>query len=196
MKTLENLFLDELRDVYDAEHRIIKALPKMRKAATCPHLQATFDRHLTETNGQINQLNIIFASIKEKPKRKKCDAIVGLLEEGDEMAAEYKNSPSINAALIAAAQKVEHYEMATYGCLREWAARLGNEKAAKILNGIFDQEQNADEVLTTLARMKNNHEACQCKEPRRNNLSVYFDNSHENARKNCASYLFALPEVA
>jgi ferritin-like metal-binding protein YciE len=112
MKTLKDLFLDELADMYDAEHRIVRALPKIVKAATCTRLQAALQGHLKETQGQITKLERVFRSIGEKAKGKKCEATVGLLEEGDEIAAKFKGSPAINAALIAAAQKVEHYEIA------------------------------------------------------------------------------------
>src|ERR1700730_1146420 len=117
MKTLRNLFLDELSDMYDAEHRIVKALPKLAKAATCSHLREALLTHLEETKGHVEKLERVFASFGEKAKGKKCDATVGLLKEGDEIASENKGSPTINAALISAGQKVEHYEIASYGCL-------------------------------------------------------------------------------
>src|SRR5436190_10158325 len=151
MKALKNLFTDELMDMYDAEQRIVRALPKMAKAATCPKLQAAFENHLKETQGQITKLDQVFKSIGEKAKGKKCEATVGLLKEGDEIAAEFKGSPAINAALICAGQKVEHYEIASYGCLHEWAGLLGYEKAAGLLKEILDQEKGADETLTEVA---------------------------------------------
>ena len=159
MKTLKDLFLDELADMYDAEQRIARALPKMTKAATCTRLQAALQKHLKETQGQITNLERVFKSIGEKAKGKKCEATVGLLEEGDEIAAEFKGSPAINAALIAAGQKVEHYEIASYGCLHEWAGLLGHEEAADLLKENLDQEKGADEALTELARSGNNEEA-------------------------------------
>jgi len=159
MKTLKTLFLDELADMYDAEHRITKALPKMAKAATCTRLQAAFLKHLQETEGQISKLERVFASIGEKAKGKKCEATVGLLKEGDEIAAEFKNSPAINAALIAAGQKVEHYEIASYGCLHEWAGLLGYDVAANLLNDILAQEKGANDKLTELAESGNNEKA-------------------------------------
>ncbi len=159
MKTLKDLFLDELADIYDAEHRIIKALPKMAKAATCPDLKAAFQSHLKETEGQVKKLEQVFKSFGEKAKGKKCEATIGLLEEGDEIAAEFKGSPAINAALIAAAQKVEHYEMASYGCLHEWAGLLGNKEAAGLLQQILDQEKGANEALNELAHASSNNEA-------------------------------------
>ena len=158
-KTLKELFLGELADMYDAEHRIVRALPKMVKAATCTRLQAALQKHLKETQGQITKLNQVFKSIGEKAKGKKCEATVGLLEEGDEIASEFKGSPAINAALISAGQKVEHYEIASYGCLHEWAGLLGHEKAAGLLEEILNQEKAANETLTELARTGNNEEA-------------------------------------
>jgi ferritin-like metal-binding protein YciE len=159
MKTLKDLFLDELADMYDAERRIARALPKIVKAATCTRLQAALQSHLKETQGQITKLETVFRSIGEKTKGKKCEATVGLLEEGDEIAADFKGSPAINAALIAAAQKVEHYEIASYGCLHEWAGLLGHQEASGLLREILDQEKGADEKLTELARSGNNEEA-------------------------------------
>ena len=152
MKTLKDLFLDGLADMYDAERRIVKALPKMAKAATCPDLKAAIQSHLKETEGHVTKLEDVFRSFNQKAKGKTCEATVGLLEEGDEIAREFKGSPAINAALISAAQKVEHYEMASYGCLHEWAGLLGNEEAAGLLLEILGEEKAADETLTNLAR--------------------------------------------
>jgi len=159
MKTLQDLFLDELMDMYDAEQRIARALPKMTKAATCTKLQAALQKHLKETQGQIRGLEQVFKSVGEKARGKKCEATVGLLEEADEIAAEFKGSPAINAALIAAAQKVEHYEIATYGCLVEWAGLLGHQEAAGLLKKTLNQEKTADDALTEIARAGNNEEA-------------------------------------
>jgi len=159
-KTLADLFLDELQDIYDAEHRITKALPKLVKAATSPELQTALQKHLKETEGQITKLEQVFKSIGEPAKATKCDATVGLLEEGDGIAKEFKGSPAINAALISAGQKVEHYEIASYGCLIEWAGLLGHDKAAGLLQQILDQEKGANDKLTELARAGSNEEAC------------------------------------
>lgn len=162
MKNLKVLFLDELADMYDAEHRIIKALPKLAKAATCEKLKAAFLFHLGETKDQVTKLEKVFQAFGEKAKRKTCKATVGLLKEGDEIAAENKGEPTINAALISAGQKVEHYEMASYGCLHEWAGLLGNEKAVKLLEEILEEERTANESLTTLARASSNEDALCC----------------------------------
>jgi ferritin-like metal-binding protein YciE len=159
MKTLKNLFLDELADMYDAEHRIIKALPKMAKAATCADLKKAIQSHLKETEGQVKKLEQVFKSFGLKAKGKTCEATVGLLKEGDEIAAEFKGSPAINAALIASAQKVEHYAMASYGCLHEWAELLGNQKAADLLKQILEEEKGANESLNELAHSSLNQEA-------------------------------------
>ena len=151
MKTLKDLFLDELADMYDAERRILKALPKLAKAATCADLKQAFQSHLKETEGHAKKLEQVFQSFDKKAKGKTCEATVGLLKEGDEIAAEFKGSPALNAALIAAAQKVEHYEIASYGCLHEWAGLLGNQNAAGLLKQILDQEKAANESLNELA---------------------------------------------
>ena len=159
MKTLKDLFLDELADMYDAEKRILKALPMMAKAATCNDLKKAIEHHLKETEGHVKKLEQAFQAFDEKAIGKTCEATKGLLEEGDEIAADFKGSPAINAALISAAQKVEHYEMASYGCLHEWAGLLGNKKAAGLLAEILDEEKAANESLTLLARAKSNAEA-------------------------------------
>ncbi len=159
MKSLKNLFMDELADMYDAERRIVKALPKMAKAATNEDLKEAILAHLEETKGHVTKLEAVFACFDEEPKGKTCEATVGLLEEGDEIAADFKGSPAINAALISAAQKVEHYEMASYGCLHEWAGLLGNEEAAGLLAEILEEEKAANEGLTELARGGCNEEA-------------------------------------
>jgi ferritin-like metal-binding protein YciE len=159
MKTLKDLFLGELEDMYDAEHRIAKALPKMAKAATCPDLKAALLAHLKETEGQVKKLEQVFQAFDETARSKPCEATKGLLEEGDEIAAQFKGSPAINAALISAAQKVEHYEIASYGCLHEWARLLGNPTAAGLLEEILKEEKAANEILTELARASSNEEA-------------------------------------
>ena len=152
---LKDLFLDELADMYDAENRIAKALPKMAKAATDEDLKAAILNHLEETKGQIEKLKQVFAAFDEKAKGKECKATVGLLEEGDEIAADNKGEPTINAAIISACQKVEHYEIASYGCLIAWGKLLDNDEAVSLLEEILDQENQANEKLTELAEDKN-----------------------------------------
>ena len=159
MKTLKDLFLNQLADMYDAERRIVKALPKMATAATCDKLRKAIQFHLKETQGHVTKLEQVFQLFDVKAKGQTCKATVGLLEEGDEIAADFKGSPTINAALISAAQKVEHHEMAAYGCLHEWAGLLGNKEAAGLLQEILDQEKAANESLTAQARASSNEEA-------------------------------------
>lgn len=159
MKTLPDLFLEELEDMFDAEHRLTKALPKMARAATHEELRRAFQSHLEETEGHVRKLEQVFESLGTTAKTRKCEAIVGLLEEGDEIAAENKGEPTLNAALISAGQKVEHYEIASYGCLREWAEQLGYGQAAVLLQEILDEEKGADTKLTELARQHCNASA-------------------------------------
>lgn len=158
-KTLENLFLNELADMYNAEQQLVKALPKLAKIATCSRLQAAFLAHLEETKGHVTKLKAVFEAFGKPAKGKTCEATKGLLEEGDEIAEEFAGSPAINAALICAAQKVEHYEIASYGCLHEWAGLLGNEEAANILDTILNEEKAANRTLTKVARSHGNPEA-------------------------------------
>jgi ferritin-like metal-binding protein YciE len=165
---LQDLFLDELADIYDAEHRILKALPKLAKAATCDQLKAAFLSHLEETKGQVANLEQVFATFDKKPKGKRCKATVGLLEEGDEIVSDNKGEPTINAALISAGQKVEHYEIASYGCLYEWAKLLKNTEASRLIQEILGQEKAADNKLGELAGKSNKdalEECDSCDEP-------------------------------
>jgi ferritin-like metal-binding protein YciE len=159
MKKLKDLFLAELADMYDAEHRIIKALPKLAKAASDEKLKTAFLAHLEETKGHVTKLEKVFQTFDETAKAKKCEATVGLLKEGDEIAADNKGQPTINAALISAGQKVEHYEIASYGCLHEWAGLLGKKEAANLIEEILDEEKAANKKLMELARAGSNQEA-------------------------------------
>jgi ferritin-like metal-binding protein YciE len=155
---LKDLFLDELADMYDAENRIAKALPKMAKAATDDDLKTAIMNHLTETKGHIEKVKRVFVAFDEKAKGKECKATVGLLEEGDEIASDNKGEPTLNAAIISACQKVEHYEIASYGTLIQWAKLLDNDEAVNLLEEILDEEKAANDTLTDLAEEKN-HEA-------------------------------------
>jgi ferritin-like metal-binding protein YciE len=159
MRTLKTLFLAELADIYDAEKRIAKALPRMAEAATCEDLGSGFEDHPQETKGHIATLGQVFACFDVKAKGVTCEATVGLLKEGDEIAEAFMGSPAINTALIAAAQKVEHYEMAAYGCLQEWAEALGNRRAGAFLKEILKEEKSASKSLNELAQSKCNGEA-------------------------------------
>jgi ferritin-like metal-binding protein YciE len=156
MKTLKDLFLDSLADIYYAEQQLVRALPKMAKAATDDPLREAFESHLKETQGHVTKVERVFAQFGQKARSKKCPAIVGLVEEADAMAAENKGSPTIDAALIAAGQKVEHYEIATYGSLKEWAGIQGEDAVADILEEILEQEKAADAALSELARSRCN----------------------------------------
>jgi ferritin-like metal-binding protein YciE len=165
MKTLKDLFLDEVGDMYDAERRIVKALPKLVKAATCEKLKAALQVHLKETEGHVTKLEQVFKSLDQKAKGKTCKTTVALLEEGGDIVAEFKGSPALNAALISAAQKVEHHEIAAYGALHEWAGLLGNQKAAGLLEEILGEEKAANATLTKLALESSDKEAlgeCGC----------------------------------
>jgi ferritin-like metal-binding protein YciE len=159
MKTLEDLFLDSLADMYYAENQLTKALPKMAKAATDEDLRVAFETHLTETEGHVEKLEAVFETFGKTPKTKKCPAILGIIKEADEIASENKKSPTINAALIFAGQKAEHYEIASYGGLRDWAKLLGNEDAANLLDEILDEEKAADAKLSALAEENCNEAA-------------------------------------
>lgn len=158
-KTLRDLFVEELADMYDSENRIAKALPKLAKAAADEELKEALESHLEETRGQIETLESVFELFDAKPRGKKCEAMVGILKEGDEVAREFKGSRAADAALISACQKVEHYEIAAYGALCEWATVLGYSEAADMLAGILDEEKATDEILTDLARASSNPEA-------------------------------------
>ncbi len=155
MKALRKLFLNELADLYDSEQRIAKALPKVIKAATCEKLQQALQNHLSETEEHAARCEKIFEAFGEKPRARKCPAMAGILEEGEQIISENKKSPAINAAIIYACQKVEHYEIASYGALRTWAELLGNEAAADAIEEILDQEKEADHVLNELSGSKN-----------------------------------------
>ena len=158
-KQLDELFHDTLKDIYYAEKKILSALPKMAKAAHNDDLRAAFEKHKTETEGQIDRLEQVFALIEEKPQGKKCAAIEGILEEGQEIIKEYKGSPALDAGLVSAAQAVEHYEIARYGTLRTWAEELGLNQAMKLLQQTLDQEEATDRSLTELAETVVNQEA-------------------------------------
>ncbi|MFN0051996.1 MAG: ferritin-like domain-containing protein [Planctomycetales bacterium] len=159
LETLHDLYVEELKDLYSAEHQLLKALPKMAKAASDPNLAKAFTSHLAETEEQVERLEKIFEKLEVSPKGKACKAMQGLLEEGKEVMAEDADPTVMDAALIAAAQRVEHYEMAGYGCVRTFARLLGYEKAADLLQATLDEEGAADKKLTELAETVINVEA-------------------------------------
>ena len=158
-KTLETLFHDTLRDIYYAERKILKSLPKMVRAAQSPELKAAFEKHIGQTEGQIERLQQVFEIIGKPARGKTCDAIEGILAEGDEIAEAYKGTAALDAGLLAAAQAVEHYEITRYGTLKRWANVLGLKDAAKLLDETLQEESQTDEDLTTIADAAVNAEA-------------------------------------
>jgi ferritin-like metal-binding protein YciE len=158
-KTLDELFHDTLKDIYFAEKKLTTALPKMSKAAQSPDLKAAFAKHAKETEGQVRRLESVFKIIDKKPQGKKCEAILGLAKEGDEVAKDYKGSPALDAGLLAAAQAVEHYEISRYGTLKAWAQELGLNEAVRLLDASLSEEKNTDVALTELAESAVNQHA-------------------------------------
>ena len=159
LKTLHDLYVDELKDLYNAEHQILKALPKLIKTASAPELADAFEEHRKVTEGQVERLEKVFKMLNLSPKGKKCKAMEGLLEEGKEMMSEDAEPAVMDAGLISAAQRVEHYEMAGYGCVRTFARLLGYDKAADLLQETLAEESEADKKLTELAESVINVEA-------------------------------------
>jgi ferritin-like metal-binding protein YciE len=157
--SLHDLYVEELRDLYNAENQILKALPKMAKAACHPELKQAFEEHLEQTQGQVERLDKIFKKLDARAKGKKCKAMEGLLEEGKELMEQDADEDVLDAALIAAAQKVEHYEIAAYGCARTYARLLGEDEAAELLQQTLDEEGETDKRLTQLAESVVNVEA-------------------------------------
>jgi len=163
---LKALYVDELRDIYNAEQQLTKALPKMAKASTSPKLREGFEGHLEQTKGHVERLEEIFESLDEKPTGKKCRGMEGLIEEGGEMAQENEfGDDARDAGLISEAQRVEHYEIAAYGCVRTYASLLGDQKAVSLLEKTLNEEKETDRKLTALADEINveaaNHDAGQ-----------------------------------
>lgn len=158
-KALEDLFYDLLKDVYYAERKILKALSKMAKGAQDPKLKAAFEKHRDETEGQIERLQQVFDIFGKRAVGKNCPAIDGLIEEGEEVLEDFRNSPALDAGLLAAAQAVEHYEIARYGALRTWATMLGLKDAVKLLDETLQQEGKTDHELTALAEASINQMA-------------------------------------
>ena len=156
---LHELFVDELADVYSAEQQLTKALPKMAKACESDELREAFESHLEETEEHVSRLEQVAKALDEKLKRKTCKAMKGLVEEAQELMKEQKDSSALDAALIAAAQKVEHYEIATYGTLCAWAKQMGHEEAVELLESTLEEERAADEKLTEIAESAANEKA-------------------------------------
>jgi ferritin-like metal-binding protein YciE len=158
-KQLDELFHEGLKDIYFAEKKILTALPKLAKAAQSDDLASALEKHRTETEEHVARLEQVFELIDEEPHGKTCPAIMGLIEEGQEIAKEYKDSPAIDAGLLAAAQAVEHYEIARYGTLHTWAQELGIKEAVNILAKTLDEESRTDALLSKLAEKSVNREA-------------------------------------
>ena len=163
--TLHDAFIDELRDTYDAERQLTKALPKLAKAASSPELREAFETHLEETQGQIERLERVFSGLEEKARGKHCDGIAGIIEEGKSIMEEDFDDTTMDACLIAAGQRAEHYEMAAYGTLVAWARAMGHDEAADLLQETLDEEKAADEKLSGLAEGGINREAADAAHP-------------------------------
>ena len=163
--TLHDAFLDELRDSYDAEKQLIKALPKLAKAATSPQLKTAFETHLEETKGHVDKLERVFETLDERARGKHCDGIEGIIDEGKSIMDEEFDDATMDALLIAAGQRAEHYEMAAYGTLVAWARGMGHDEAAGLLQEILEEEKAADEKLTSIAESGINQEAADAAHP-------------------------------
>jgi ferritin-like metal-binding protein YciE len=157
--TLHDAFVDELRDSYDGEKQLAKALPKMAKAASSRELRQAFEAHLEETRGQIDRLERVFATLDEKARGKHCEGIAGIVEEGKSLMEEDLDETTMDACLIAAGQRAEHYEMAAYGTLVAWARAMGHEEAADLLQQTLEEEKAADQKLSAIAESGINQEA-------------------------------------
>ena len=158
-KKLDELFHDTLRDIYFAEKKILSALPKMAKAAQSDDLRAAFEKHHGQTQDQVDRLEQVFELIGKKAQGKTCQAILGIVEEGQEIMKDYKNSPALDAGLLAGAQAVEHYEISRYGTLKSWANELGLEQAVGLLDETLQEEKATDAALTRIAETVVNQEA-------------------------------------
>jgi ferritin-like metal-binding protein YciE len=158
-KHLQELFHETLKDIYFAEKKILSALPKMAKAAQSEDLKAAFEKHETQTEEHVVRLEKVFEEIDAAPRGKTCDAIMGIIEEGQEIMKEFKGAPALDAGLLAAAQAVEHYEIARYGTLKTWARELGLNQAVKLLEQTLSEEKKTDETLTQLAESEVNQHA-------------------------------------
>jgi ferritin-like metal-binding protein YciE len=159
MESLRDLYVEELKDLYSAENQILKALPKMAKKASSDELRAAFEEHLEITRGQVERLESIFDDLERSPKGKRCKGMAGLIEEGSEMMKEDAEPDVLDAALISAAQRVEHYEIAAYGTVRTFADRLGLDKHSRLLQQTLDEEGDADKKLTQIAESSVNPDA-------------------------------------
>jgi len=159
MNDLEKLFVSELRDIYDAEQQLTDAVSELEESARSPELKTAFSEHLQETKNHVNRLEQVFQLLGEKPKRKTCDAMEGIIDEGQTLAKEFAENSALDAGLIAAAQKAEHYEITSYGSLCSWARELGKDSIERLLRQNQEEEKKADAKLTKLASSSLNREA-------------------------------------
>ncbi|MCJ1900934.1 MULTISPECIES: ferritin-like domain-containing protein [Paracoccus] len=160
-KVLDDLFHDTLKDIYYAERQILKALPKMARGAQSDRLRKAFEKHREETEIHVERLQQVFEILGKAARGKTCPAIDGIIEEGEEVMAAFKDAPALDAGLVAAAQAVEHYEIARYGTLRQWAKQLGLKEAAALLGQTLEEESATDELLTQIAESEANREAAE-----------------------------------
>ena len=164
-KTLHDAFVTEIRDIYDGERQITKALPKMIKKATSEDLREALEAHLEQTQGHIQRLEQVFEALEEKARGKRCEGIAGLLEEGKSMMGEEFDDAAMDACLIGAGQRVEHYEMAAYGTLVAWSEAMGHDEVTSLLQQTLDEEKAADEKLSSIAEAGVNDEAAAVAHP-------------------------------
>ena len=158
-KGLEDLFLTTLKDVYYAEKQILRALPKMAKAAESDELRQAFEKHRAETEGHVERLEEVFEAIGKKAQGKTCEAIQGIIDEGKEIMEEFKNTSALDAGLLSGAQAVEHYEISRYGTLKAWAAKLNLPEAVRLLDQTLQEEKKTDQLLSRLAESSLNRKA-------------------------------------
>jgi ferritin-like metal-binding protein YciE len=185
--TLHDAFLDELRDAYDAEKQLIKALPKLAKASTSDDLRGAFESHLEETRGHVEKLEQVFASLDEKVRGKHCDGIAGIIEEGKSVMEEDFDDDTMDACLIASGQRAEHYEIAAYGTMVAWAKAMGHDEAAGLLEEILDEEKAADEKLSGLAEGGINESAASAAHPDGDEDEGDEDEDEEQPKKTAAA---------
>jgi ferritin-like metal-binding protein YciE len=184
-ETLHDAFLDELRDSYDAEKQLTKALPKLAKAASSPKLREAFEKHLEETQGHVQRLEQVFETLDERVRGKHCDGIAGIIEEGKAIMEESFDDVAMDACLIAAGQRAEHYEMAAYGTLVAWAQAMGHTEAARLLQQTLDEEKAADKKLSSLAEGGINQSAADAAHPGEEREEVAANGS--NGRKGAST---------
>ena len=159
VKTVQDLFLEELRDIYHAEKQILRALPKMAKQASHPELKQALEQHVEETRGQVERIEQVFEMLGKRASGKTCEAINGILEEGESVMEDFGESEAADAAILAAAQAVEHYEIVRYGTLKTWAQELGMQDAVRLIDQNLQEEKKTDQLLTQLAEARVNRKA-------------------------------------